>query len=207
LAIEGDLRFLSHHDMMRAVERAACRAKLPLRYTQGFNPHPVLSLTCPRPVGVASRDDLLTLRLDQEVQASDLLGRLDRCAPRGMRFLRARVLEGKGGPRILKTHYELALQAHQVEPVAARLRELAGQECWTVERLISPKEGPKDKKARPIDLKPLIGELRLDETVLRWQGVPQGDLWARPGELLALLGLDQRVDLARGVRTAVEYDT
>lgn len=193
--------------MMRAVERTACRAKLPLRYSQGFNPHPILSLACPRPVGVASRDDLLAVSLDQEVQEGDLLDRLNRSAPRGMRCLRAKVLEGKGGPRILRTHYELTLGAKQVEPVAARLPELAGQECWTVERLISPKEGRKDKKARPIDLKPLIGELRLDETVLHWQGVPQGDLWARPGELLALLGLDQRVDLARVVRTAVEYDT
>ena len=73
LSVEGDLRFLSHHDMMRAMERLVCRAKLPLKYTQGFNPRPVLSLSLPRPVGVASRAELLVVTLEEDLDEQVLL--------------------------------------------------------------------------------------------------------------------------------------
>jgi uncharacterized protein (DUF2344 family) len=42
--VEGDLRFLSHHDCLRAMERLAARARLPVRYTQGFNPRIKMSI-------------------------------------------------------------------------------------------------------------------------------------------------------------------
>lgn len=191
--------------MMRMTERTARRADLPLHYSQGYNPRPVLSLACPRPVGVASRDELLVLVLDEEVTAQDLSSRLDACSPLGMRVLEARPLEGK--PRVESQEFQLSLREEAAAAVAARLEELAGEDRWPVERLISPKEGRKEKQVRPVDLKPLVEDLRLDQGVLRWRLRPQGDLWARPGEVLTLLGLDDRVDLARVERTAVEYRT
>ena len=191
--------------MMRTAERTARRSDLPLHYSQGYNPRPVLSLACPRPVGVASRDELLVLVLDEDVAERDLRSRLEASSPLGMRVLEARPLEGK--PRVVSQEFQLSLREEAATAVAARLEELAGQERWPVERLISPKEGRKDKQVRPVDLKPLIEDLRLDRGVLRWRLRPQGDLWARPGEVLTLLGLDDRVDLARVERTAVEYKT
>ena len=48
-AIAGDLRYLSHRDTMRAWQRVFVRAQMPLRYSQGFNPHLRFSLPLPRP--------------------------------------------------------------------------------------------------------------------------------------------------------------
>ena len=107
-AIEGDLRFLSHHDMMRTAERTARRSDLPLHYSQGYNPRPVLSLACPRPVGVASRDELLVLVLDEDVAERDLRSRLEASSPLGMRVLEARPLEGK--PRVVSQEFQLSLR-------------------------------------------------------------------------------------------------
>jgi len=59
---------------------------------------------------------------------------------------------------------------------------------------------------RRIDLKPLVPEIHLGDSMLRWTERPLGQLWARPGEVLRFVGLDERVDLAGVVRTAVEYD-
>ena len=66
-AVEGDVRFLSHLDVLRAIERIAARAGLPLRYSRGFNPRPKFSVPHPRPVGVAARRDLLVLSLDRDL--------------------------------------------------------------------------------------------------------------------------------------------
>ncbi|GAF87148.1 unnamed protein product, partial [marine sediment metagenome] len=53
--VDGDLRFISHHDMLRLFARSLARAALPVRFSEGFNPHPRLSIPLPRPVGVASQ--------------------------------------------------------------------------------------------------------------------------------------------------------
>ena len=95
------MRFLSHHETVHALELAAARAAVPLRYTQGFNPHPILSLAAPRPVGVSSRDELLVMSLDAPVPPADLLAALAAQVPEGVRFLRAEPLESRGYPRPL----------------------------------------------------------------------------------------------------------
>ena len=95
LGVDGDLRFGSHHDMMRAIERLAVRAELPLAYTQGFNPRPKLSIVCPRPVGVVSRGDLLVMALTESIDADQLCHRLRQaCPPPGLDVVGARPLEG-----------------------------------------------------------------------------------------------------------------
>lgn len=59
--IWGALRFLSHAETLRVFQRACARAGIDVKYSQGFNPHPKLSLPLPRPVGVESDDELLCL--------------------------------------------------------------------------------------------------------------------------------------------------
>jgi radical SAM-linked protein len=208
LSVEGDLRFLSHHDMMRAMERLVCRAKLPLKYSQGFNPRPALSLAVPRPVGVASKADLLVLALERDLQAETLLESFNQASPpAGLRATRAFRLE-KAAPRPISARYELPLAPERLPAVRARLDELAAQTSWPVQRSSAGKDGggrdiPSTKTQ--IDLRQLIRDLRLDGDCLRITLAPRGDVWARPTEVLALLGLDGRVDLAALVRAEVTY--
>jgi len=56
------LRFLSHAETLRVFQRACVRAGINLQYSRGFNPRPRMSLPLPRPVGVESDDELLTLK-------------------------------------------------------------------------------------------------------------------------------------------------
>ena len=97
--MEGDARFLSHHDMMRLMERAAARAELPLKYSQGFNPRPRLSLALPRPVAVSSRCELLVLEFASPASGSDWARRLSEALPEGLEVQRAEPYEGGTGER------------------------------------------------------------------------------------------------------------
>ena len=47
----GNLQYISHLDLQRTWMRVLTRAKIPMWYTQGFNPHPKLNYGCPLPVG------------------------------------------------------------------------------------------------------------------------------------------------------------
>jgi radical SAM-linked protein len=63
--IVGRLRFLSHKELMRVMARAFRRARLPLAYSRGFHPHPLISFGPPRPVGLAGTAELLDIRLTE----------------------------------------------------------------------------------------------------------------------------------------------
>ena len=207
MTIEGDLRFLSHLDCLRAVERIAARACVPVRMTQGFNPHPVISLACPRPVGIATRDDCVVMSLDQPMGLSDLLVAMNRCAARGMSFGAGRELPAGCTPHPRSVTYELPLDEPARRRVASRLQEIEAMSCWQVERVKKTASRRRQPcRARTIDLKELVEFPVLDATTLRWAQRPKGDMWARPEEVLTWLGLDDRRDLALVVRTAVHYD-
>ena len=199
--IESDLRFLSHRDTVRAVERAAARAKLPLRQTQGFNPHPVLSLPCPRPVGAASGAELAVMEVTEPAGADELPRRLNEQAPRGMTFTRARRLEAKVSPQPARVDYEAPVAG---EALAERVERFNRAQTWPVERSASKRGRP--GRTRRIDLKALVCDLRVRAGRLRFSLVGDGQVWARPGEVLDAIGLDPRVDLARLVRTDVRFD-
>lgn len=206
LAVEGDLRFLSHRDTMRAVERALLRARLPLRYTQGFHPHPVVSLALPRPVGVSADEDLLVFSLAAPLAPEALLEAARPHAPRGMRFLHAAVLPPGPKPHPLCCQYELAVPDDRLEAVRQALPRWRRRDQWHVERRRPAGRGRTGgAKSYPVDLKPLVADLVLDGNMLRWRQQPAGDVWARPAEVLAMAGLDPRMDLARVRRTGVDY--
>lgn len=209
--IESDLRFLSHRDTVRAVERAAARAKLPVKYSQGFNPRPILSLACPRPVGVASLADLAVMQLTEEMPAEKLLGLLNSQAPGGMTFTRAEVLQAKAPPQVRRVDYDAPIEQERQAKLADLAAKFNQADSWPVERGADvPAQGArspaKARRARTIDLKTLVRDLRLEDGRLRFSLASDGQVWARPGEVLEAVGLDGRTDLARLVRTNVQYD-
>jgi len=207
-ALDGDLRFLSHHDMMRAMERTALRAEIPVKFSEGFNPRPHIALVCPRPVGVATCSDLVVTRLETGQSAEELVSSLNRHAPAGLQFLRAAVVHSRQTPTPRQGRYELPLRREQADIVADRLEDLSRQDAWCVQRLVSGKGARRraPKRPRTLDIKPMVCDLALEADTLRWTLVPQDQAWARPGEVLTLAGLDDRVDLARVVRVNVAYE-
>lgn len=183
-SVEGDLRFLSHHDMMRLMERAAARACLPLKYTQGFNPHPRLSLPLPRPVGVTSRAELAIMELDAQPE-ENWREAFARQMPPGLAVLRVQDTS-QTALEPAAVEYEMTLDAAQVAPVRARLGELEQQEQWEVLRR---GEEADDGPPKRINLKGRIERFDLDGDRLSFSlPIEQGNS-ARPGEVLELLGL------------------
>lgn len=199
------MRFLSHHDTMRVVERLAARVKLPLRYSQGFNPHPVMSLVCPRPVGIATQADRLLISLEEPIESEELCRKLNSSAPQGMTFGPAEIVERTTPPR--KITYELPLPEDKISAVSHKLAELRNLSAWPLERVSRGASDNEKISGKMLDLKALITEVDIVEGVLRWTCIPLGDIWARPGEMLRLLELDDRTELASTVRTDVEYGT
>ena len=79
----GALTYVSHLDIQRAVTRAVVRSKLPVYYTEGFNPHPYLCFASPLPVGVNSVTEMFDIKPDAEnrMAVEEIKERLSKALP------------------------------------------------------------------------------------------------------------------------------
>lgn len=88
----GQAAFLGHLEMLRLWQRAMRRAGLPLGYSQGFNPHPLLAFGPALAVGIASQAEYLDLELRAALHPDEVQGRLQAELPAGLEVLLLRVI-------------------------------------------------------------------------------------------------------------------
>jgi radical SAM-linked protein len=77
------VRFVSHLDVQRLFHRAMRRAGLPIAYSNGFNPHPLMSFATALSVGVTSEAEWFDIKLTEHVDPSAFLERLNDMLPNG----------------------------------------------------------------------------------------------------------------------------
>jgi len=82
-----EVKFISHLDLMRLWTRALIRAGVPLAYSEGFNPHPRLSLAAPLAVGVTSEAELLDTFLSKWVSPHFFTAAVSHQLPAGIEIL------------------------------------------------------------------------------------------------------------------------
>lgn len=80
----GRAVYISHLDLMQTMQRAFSRAGYELKYSEGFNPHPQISIALPLSVGTASLCELMDFKLRNEAELSPLPARLSAALPEGL---------------------------------------------------------------------------------------------------------------------------
>ncbi|MEK6645031.1 MAG: TIGR03936 family radical SAM-associated protein [Planctomycetota bacterium] len=199
-AVEGDLRFISHHDSMRLFERALARANLPVRFSSGFNPRPRLRLALPRPVGVASRDELLVVELSHETDPAGAQDALAAQMPEGITLLSAEMLADTDQRRPCEATFVLPITSDEADAVARRVSEFLASDKVPVERI-----DRKTKHRRSVDLRVFIKDARIDGSHLTWTQTVGQEGSARMGELLDAWGMAARDRLHQVLRVSVAY--
>ena len=83
----GRAIYISHLDLMATMQRAFSRAGCPLKYSEGFNPRPQISIALPLSVGTASLCELMDFQLVNEVDITILRDQLNLVLPEGVKVL------------------------------------------------------------------------------------------------------------------------
>jgi radical SAM-linked protein len=182
----GDLRFLSHHDLMRAFERMFRRAELPFRSTSGFHPKPRIVFSLSLPLGVVGLDESVEIELNEEFPPEKILERMQAQAPSGLEFVSARRIPPNATGQVVRAEYRLPVPPDRVADLAARCSVLLAQDVLPVQRT-----HPQPKR---VDIRPYVLGARAteDSLLLDLSVTPTGS--ARADELIELLGLSDLVD-------------
>lgn len=129
----GRAVYISHLDLMATMQRAFARAGLELKYSEGFNPHPLISILLPLSVGTASRCELMDFRLREDAELSTLPARLTAVLPEEIRVLEAYESERKSA--LLKwLEIEGTLEYDHGVPELGKLEEFFGQDEIVIEK-------------------------------------------------------------------------
>lgn len=86
-----EVKYISHLDLMKVFERAIRRSRLPIAYSQGFNPHPGMVFGLPLGVGVTSEAEYADFEItDDNMAPSEFMTRLNEQLPKGLEILAAK---------------------------------------------------------------------------------------------------------------------
>ncbi len=108
---KGDLVYLSHLDLVRLFERSFRRAGVPLAFTQGFNPHPIISFAAPLSVGISSEAEYFDVVLSELMTAEQFIFAMNKTLPEDIQILQAIQLDEKPTNGLMQ---EAALMVYSV---------------------------------------------------------------------------------------------
>lgn len=153
-----EVKYISHLDVMRLWERALRRADIPMAYSQGFSPHPKISIAAPLPIGVTSDGELMDILIRKRVSPYYFIKAVGEQLPRGIGILRVEQVAltlPSLQSQIRQSEYRVEVATDkQVEEVETALRSFlsAKQLPWQHQR---------DTEVRYYDLRPLVDHLWL----------------------------------------------
>jgi len=158
----GPLRFLSHLDVARAIDRAVRRAALPVMYSEGYNPSARIGHAHALPVGTAGRRELCQIELQRPLAADEVLRRLSAELPDDLAPVDVQVVSGQKRKHLSgleRAEYEVELwPAEQVDLCRLQDAVQALLDAETVEIVRETKS-----RTRKIDVKAGIHRLQLLE--------------------------------------------
>lgn len=94
-ARDGRVKYISHLDFVRLFHRAVRRADIPFMFSNGFNPHPIMTVAQPLSVGVTSDGEYMKVGFDCDISESELCARLNDALPPGYEIKAAKKVAGK----------------------------------------------------------------------------------------------------------------
>ena len=151
------IRHIGHLDIQRSVQRGLRRSGLPVAYSNGFNPHILITFASALSTGACGKREIMDVTMAEEVSAEEFLERMNRAMPPEMQLSEARQLDQKH-PALMASlqaaEYDLLIRdPGEAEKLIAAIPAMMARETVTAMR--------KTKTAlKETDIKPLIYALK-----------------------------------------------
>lgn len=149
----GRAVYISHLDLMRTLTRAFLRAECRLKYSEGFNPHPNISIALPLSVGAESVCEILDFKMLEDMEPAEILGRLKKQLPDGIEAIEVYESERKVKElKWLKIEGVFEYDSRSADEMLPKLNEFFAQDSIVIQK--KTKRGVGDS-----DIKPAIREI------------------------------------------------
>ncbi len=166
---KGDMVFISHLDLIRVFERAVRRAGIPVAYTQGFNPHPIMAIATALGIGVASEGEYIDIQLSDDMDSELFMSRLNSVLPDGLEIIKSKKISDKAKSLmsiVCSSIYLVKLKTKRLlneTDIKQYIEDLLDREVIIERKQRRQKRGQRKKKPefREINIRPLIRDIEL----------------------------------------------
>lgn len=145
-------KYISHLDINRCMSRALTRAKIPLWYTEGFNPHPYMSFSLPLSLGIESFVESMDIRIIGDITNEEIKKKMNEMLPDGIRILEV-YDDFRQDKDIAYSDYVFRIQFKDNETALQKINNVLNSDEIIAERKV--KKG-KRKIFKETNLKPFI---------------------------------------------------
>ncbi len=204
--IGGSLKYLSHADTLRVFQRACIRAGIEIRHTQGFNPHPKMSLPLPRPVGVESEEELLVLQVSHGQDEVQIKAGLCEQLPEGIELVSVTIDEANKSFQPCSATYILKLQPQYLNgTLKPKIESLLTSKSLFVVRTLHHGTRGKITESKEVNVRPFLKSIELcgNDIIVKCNISSVGSI--RVEEILKLLQLQTDMLAAPVRRTNIQW--
>lgn len=197
-----ELKYISHLDLMRLFQRAFRRANIPVKYSEGFNPHPQFSLATALALGVSSDGEYMDVELDAQICPEEFARRMNDVLPNGIKIIKAVSLDNKSSivPLIRWSAYIIGFRVKETMTSDQINNEI--DDFLSKDELVLTKEKKKGKKItiKQYNVRDRIKELFLlsnedGEIILKTTLMTGSQGNIKPGEVVELLEKYTKIEL------------
>lgn len=152
----GRAKYISHLDLNRCMLRTFRRSRLPIWYTEGFNPHPYYSFALALSLGFESSCEILDFNLNEDIPFDEIRDKLNAVMPEGMRIIKV-AEQVKKITAITEAEYSFSLTTDDPDKLNEDIKTLLAQNEILIEK--------KTKKGiKTVDIKPSIKVVSCEKT-------------------------------------------
>lgn len=145
-----EVKYVGHLDTIELFDRAFRRAKLPISFSEGFNPRPKLTFAHPLAVGISSNEEIGDVELSEKISEQDFISKLNGALPNPIRIIKAEYVEEKKSLMSLVKSAEYTLQIDDDFVSSDNIEEMLNKSSIEIEKT------SKSGKKSIVDIKPLI---------------------------------------------------
>lgn len=154
------MRFISHLDVLRYWERSLKRAEIPIKYSEGFTPHPKLTFAAPLPLGFIGENELLDVLLKEDITLKDFTERIQNQSLLDLDYISLFEVGMSLPPLptlVKRANYRICIPSKTRQEIQSAI------DFFSEKKSIPWKEIRDNRKPKEYDLKQVVSNLRLSD--------------------------------------------
>ncbi|MBI4834589.1 MAG: DUF2344 domain-containing protein [Planctomycetes bacterium] len=191
----GQSRFLSHRELMTAIQRAVRRGNIPVKMSEGFNPRPRISFPTALSLGIESNDEVIYMILSEWITPNDVIKKFQAQLPSGIKIIEVEPVLSTVLPKVEEVEYHIIFNSYKDSPDEHQIARFMEQKQVLIQRT-------RKEKVQLKDVKKFITNVRKlnDQTLfLGVKFTPEGSV--SPEEVLESFGVKLSSAYVRKIKT------
>lgn len=196
------IKYIGHLDLVKIFKRTINKKEIDVKYSQGFNPQPRLSIANPLSLGVESEEEYMDIELNREIPVAEFISRMNQGLPRGIEILRGKYIDTNVSvdSMIAWAYYEISFRTNSDIEEDQMMEKIADYMAREEIYILKKRKKKRRKIEVEIDIRGWIANIKLrsvegDKLILEALLKSGGNGNLKPLEFVDSLSTEEDIDI------------